>query len=88
MTYLVTVSPKGQITIPVAERRKLRFKKYLLQVKGSTLTLKPAEVKIAKESKDDLRDFNLLSLSSMDFWNNKEDDVYQEFYSKPVNQLS
>lgn len=81
-SYIVTVSPKGQITIPSAERKKVRHRKFLLEVKDKVFILKPIEIKIIGEETDDLHDFSSLAEPSFEFWNNKEDDIYQEFYSK------
>ena len=41
MTYTVTVSSKGQITLPIAARRKLGLgKKVLLDLRGDELVIK------------------------------------------------
>lgn len=79
MSYIITVSPKGQITIPSKERKKMVSKKYLLEVKGKTFILKPVKIELID---DDTAHFGLLSESSFaDVWDNPEDDIYQEFYS-------
>ena len=77
--YIVTLSPKGQITIPIAERSKFRSNKYLLQVSSKTFTLKPVSFKVEGEN-DDMEGFEKLSEKSFDFWNNSSDDIYQNFY--------
>ena len=78
MNHIVTVSPKGQITIPSIERKHCPYNKYLLERQGNTLILRPIELKILEN--DDLSDFSLLSQESFEFWNNEADDVYQDFY--------
>jgi len=86
--YIVSVSPKGQITIPVAERKKCKDKKYLLEVKGKIIVLRPIEIKIigADEKIDETQDFAHLAESSFDFWNNEDDDVYQNYYLKDKHE--
>ncbi len=83
-SYIVTVSPKGQITIPVPERKKCNYKKYLLEVKGKVIVLKPIEIKVLGKDvdEDELNDFSKLAESSFDFWNDPSDDIYEKFYSK------
>lgn len=83
MTYIVTVSPKGQITIPVAERKNCKHNKYLLEVKGKTIILKPITIKIMDEHAafDEVKEFSSLAESNFTFWNNDQDDVYQKFYA-------
>lgn len=82
---ILSVSPKGQITIPVSERAKLKADKYLLEVDGDILILKPIEIRVFAPRKrsgktDELHDFSQLAVSSFDFWNNSADDIYQQFY--------
>lgn len=76
-SYLLTVSPKGQITIPVSEREKFKYQKCLLEVKNKTFTLKPVEIRVIEE---DLEDFAKLAESSFEFWDNPQDDIYQNYY--------
>lgn len=82
--YIVTVSPKGQITIPKAEREKCKQGKYALIVKGENIILRPIEVKITggKETDNELVNFAALAEHSFSFWDNEEDDIYQQFYQK------
>ena len=80
MTYIVTLSPKGQFTLPVAERRKFDHRQFLLETVGNTIVLKPIEIKIVK-AKDDMKNFSQLANSSFDFWDNEKDDIYDAFYS-------
>lgn len=84
---ILNVSPKGQVTIPVAERAHLKTNKYLLEVDGDILILKPIEIRVLSSGKrrkksDELQDFSQLAASSFDFWNNSADDIYQQFYEK------
>ena len=83
-SHIVTVSPKGQITIPVSERKKCKYNKYLLELKGKTIILRPIEIKVLGKavSEDDLKDFSSLAETSFSFWDNPEDDIYDEFYNK------
>lgn len=78
-SHIVTVSPKGQITIPVQERKKIKAQKYLLEVIGNTITMKPIRIEIIK---DDTAEIAKLSEQSFDFWDNKKDDIYQKFYQQ------
>lgn len=34
-----------------------------------------------KPIENDLNDFSALGVSSFDFWNNKDDDIYDKFYN-------
>ncbi|MFA5829867.1 MAG: hypothetical protein WC843_05255 [Candidatus Gracilibacteria bacterium] len=52
----------------------------MLKVKGKTIILRPIEIKILKDSEDDLKDFAALGKSAFDFWDNPEDDIYDEYY--------
>ncbi len=81
-SYIVKVSPKGQITLPVKERAKSKYKRYLLEVSGKVFILKPIEIKILGEDQDETKDFSSLAASTFDFWNNEQDDIYQKFYNK------
>lgn len=82
--YIVSVSPKGQITIPIKERKQCKEKKYLLEVKGKIIVLRPIEIKVigADEKTDELQDFEALGESSFQFWDNDQDDIYEKYYSK------
>lgn len=79
MSHIVRLSPKGQFTLPVSERKKFDHRQFLLEVKGGAIVLKPIEIKVVDT--DELDDFSSLASSSFDFWNNSADDVYEEFYS-------
>ncbi len=80
MSYIVTLSPKGQFTLPVAERKKLNHRQFMLEMKGKMIVLKPIEIQVL-ESPDDLDNFSQLASSSFEFWNSDKDDVYEAFYS-------
>ncbi len=84
MNSILTVSPKGQITLPVKTRRDLPYKNFQLSQVGKSLILKPVEIKVIDETNTEveLHNFHLLSESTFDFWNNPDDDVYQSFYEK------
>lgn len=45
------------------------------------LTIAPKVEPLLKKSNEELSQFNTLSESSLDFWNNTEDDVYDTFYT-------
>ena len=79
MTHIVTLSPKGQFTLPVVERKKFDHRQFLLEVKGGAIVLRPIEIKVV--GSDELDDFSSLASSSFFFFNNDADDVYEEFYS-------
>ena len=72
---ILKVSPKGQITIPKTAREGTD--RYLFEMKGKVIVLRPV---VIKPVGDGLEGFSGLADKSFDFWNDKEDDVYQEFY--------
>ncbi len=74
---VIKLSPKGQFTLPVEYRKQLKVDQYLIEVKGSTIILKPVKIEVIE---DETEDFGRLSEKSFEFWNNKKDDVYEEFY--------
>ncbi|MDA1060338.1 MAG: hypothetical protein O3B47_00930 [bacterium] len=74
---IIKISPKGQITIPKKYRDMCDTGNFALEVSGKTIILKPVEVKPVES---DLGDFSALGLSSFDFWDNDDDDIYDEFY--------
>lgn len=80
MSHIVTISPKGQITIPASERVKFKnFKKFQLEVNGVSIIIKPVKIAVI-ENGDELDNFHLLADSSFDFWNDPDEDVYDNFY--------
>jgi len=44
MSYIVTLSPQGQITIPVAIRKRLKAGKYILDINEKIIILRPARI--------------------------------------------
>lgn len=76
---VITASSQGQITIPKEFRDKLTSNKFVFEMKGKTILLRPVQVKFIE---DDLKDFGLASEKSFDFWDNEDDDVYEKHYLK------
>ena len=76
---IIKVSPKGQITIPKKAREACDSGQYLFEMNGRTIILRPVQIVIAK---DELNDFGFLSEKAFSFWDNKDDDIYQEFYNQ------
>lgn len=74
---ILKVSPKGQITIPKIYRDLCNTGNFALEVKGKTIILKPIEIRVVE---DDTSDFSALGKESFEFWNNKDDDIYDKFY--------
>lgn len=87
MSTIVTVSSKGQITIPVSERKKHAYKKYMLDSDGVNLILRPVEIKVVenkvsqKEERVFDKNFHHLAAASFDFLDNQEDDKWNDFYN-------
>lgn len=75
--HILTVSPKGQITIPVALRNQFKSNKLMLKLKGNSMVLVPLQLVPQEE---ELKEFSKLSKKSFEFWDNPEDDIYQEYY--------
>ena len=73
---IVTVSSQGQFTLPVAIRKELPYRQFLLGMKGKTLTLKPLRLEVVD---DETEDFSALAETSFSFWNSPEDDAYDNF---------
>ena len=76
---LLKISPKGQITIPQQVRSLFRDNKVAFEVKGSAVILRPIKIEVVR---DETEDFSHLAKRSFDFWDNTDDDVYEQFYSK------
>lgn len=74
---ILKVSPKGQITIPKNYRDLCNTGNFALEVQGKTIILKPVEIRTID---DDATNFSALGKNSFEFWNNKDDDIYDEFY--------
>lgn len=80
---IITLSPKGQLTIPVSARKKLLSQKFLFEMEGNSIKLTPVKIEIIEEQKnDELSQISALAEKSFDFWNNDVDDVYQEYFLK------
>lgn len=79
MSAIVTVSSKGQITLPVATRKIMPYQQYLLEKKGNTLVLSPVRIEVIKEEE---KDFSHAAESSLGFWNNAEEDLWDTFYNE------
>ena len=77
----VSVSEKGQIALPIEIRERMDIKKgdrlILMQTDNKILIEKSEAI---KKLRDDFRDILKLSeLSLKEIWDNKEDDVWQEY---------
>ena len=78
---VVTLSPKGKITIPKKYRNRVKTKHYSIEMKGTTMILKPVQMKVIEES---VNDFGNLSEKAFEFWNDPKDDIYEKFYKDPA----
>jgi len=77
---IVTISSKGQITIPKEFRQDIS-KYCVFEKKDNVIMLKPIKIEILENDiEDELQDFGKLANKSFDFWNNEKDDIYQKFY--------
>ena len=72
---LVTISPKGQITIPKSYRDKIKMKQYTFETQGTTIVLKPMELKEAKSDTDELA---TAAISNFKFWEDPSNDIYAQ----------
>lgn len=80
---IITLSPKGQLTIPVSARKKLLSQKFLFEMVGSTITLTPVKIEPMQEKpQDELSQIHTLGEKSFDFWNNNADDAYHTYFLK------
>lgn len=43
--HIVAVSPRGQITIPKAFRKRVNVKHFILEIEGNTVLLKPLKTR-------------------------------------------
>lgn len=75
MPKLVTISPKGQITIPTSYRKRIKVKQYLFDTKGAVITLRPVEM---KELQSDTEELAGAALSSFKFWDDASNDAYDQ----------
>lgn len=74
---ILKVSPKGQITIPKKLRKLCKTGSFAIETNGKSIILRPVEIKILD---DDLANFSALSEKSFQFWDNKDDNIFQKFY--------
>ncbi|MBS3092163.1 AbrB/MazE/SpoVT family DNA-binding domain-containing protein [Candidatus Pacearchaeota archaeon] len=79
---IVKVSDKGQIAIPQEIRKNLGIGKgdeiILIQDSGKVLIEKASN--LAKKLEDDFKDVKKLTeLSLKEVWDNKEDDIWEEY---------
>lgn len=82
---IVKISPKGQFAIPKEYRDEITVQHYIFEVEGKNIILKPIKIQVltdtkSKKKKNELKDFGMLAEKSFNFWNNKKDDIYQDFY--------
>lgn len=86
---LITISPKGQITIPSSARKLLQNKHLLFEMKGSTIILRPVNIQYDDVDIDTAPTSQDTTISTpFDFWNNPEDDIYEKFYSAKTPRTS
>jgi AbrB family looped-hinge helix DNA binding protein len=78
----VTISQKGQITIPRAIQRKMGIKKgdrFVLVARGNNIILKRSPA-IIKSIEDDFSDILAISEHSLGkIWLNKEDNIWDTY---------
>lgn len=75
---ILKVSPKGQITIPRRIRQLVKTDRFLFEMKGKVITLKPMKLEVDEATSN----FSDLASKSFEFWDNKQDDIYQTFYEQ------
>ncbi|MDP2906783.1 MAG: AbrB/MazE/SpoVT family DNA-binding domain-containing protein [Nanoarchaeota archaeon] len=81
----VKVSDKGQIAIPQEIREEAGIKKgeELIIVQDNGTILLEKATKVAARMKDDFKDLLRFSEQSLrKVWNNKEDDIWNEYLKK------
>lgn len=74
---VVTVSPKGQITVPTEFRRKMKVKQYIFEMQGNSIILKPVRIQIIENSKENFNDLSQASVGSFKFWEDPSNDIYE-----------
>jgi AbrB family looped-hinge helix DNA binding protein len=74
---LITVSPKGQITIPTEFRKKLSVKQYIFEMHGNTIILKPVKIQVLEDEKEQLTNLTQASVQSFKFWEDPSNDIYE-----------
>jgi len=81
----VTISQKGQITIPRNLQRKMGIKKgdrFILVARGDNIMLKKSPA-IIKSIEDDFSDIIAISEHSLrKLWLNKEDDIWDSYLAE------
>ncbi len=76
---IITVSPKGQITIPKKMREKCKFNKYAMMTKGNSILLTPIKISMDPNLEDFKKD-GMLNMAKA--WDTDEDAVWDEFFEK------
>lgn len=74
---ILKISPKGQITIPKEYRHKFIDQNVAFEVQKNSIVLKPVKIHVVEDE-----NFFTAAESSLDFWKNQKDDIYQESLSK------
>lgn len=75
MSQLIKISPKGQITIPLSYRSKIKVKQYTFDMKGASIILKPVTLQEVKSDTDELA---AAAISSFKFWEDPSNDIYAQ----------
>lgn len=90
MEHILTLSPKGQITLPAKERKKFPYRKWILKTKGNSLILQPIEIKVVENvvQEADMEGLSALANPSFEFWQNDKDDIYGQFYHSTTDHES
>ena len=74
---VITLSPKGQITVPTEFRKKIKVKQYIFEMHGNSIVLKPVKIQILEKTKEDLGDLSQASIQSFKFWEDPSNDIYE-----------
>ncbi len=84
---IVTLSSKGQISIPVSLRKNITSNKYLVEIRHGEIVLKPINIKVLNIAmKDsDAMDLNQAVVATDDMWGD-HDDVYWEYYKNQKDE--
>lgn len=82
------MSSKGQISIPLAERKKTKHKLFRLTRKGSSFLLEPVEYRVItnEDTQENEHILGEYAFSQLDTWNVKKDDEYAKFYLDNPNK--
>jgi hypothetical protein len=77
---------KKHITFPLSMFRlaEIRSKQFGISIAEYVrhLIINDTTSLLKRQSQNDLADFEQLATKSFSFWDNDEDDVYQQFYTK------